>query len=129
MLKTESPAVAIARAHVEAWSNHDFDTARDALTPDVKVTATTTNAALPKTDLTGIDAYMQGLIAFAQGVVPGSARVIASLGDERNALLMLTVQTAGPDGSQMTLPGARLYLLDENGKIKVEQVVFYLVPN
>lgn len=129
MLKTESPAVAIARAHVEAWSNHDFDTARDALTPDVKVTATTTNAALPKTDLTGIDAYMQGLIAFAQGVVPGSAHVIASVGDEWNALLMLTVQTAGPDGSQMTLPGARLYLLDENGKIKVEQVVFYLVPN
>lgn len=129
MLKTESPAVAIARAHVEAWSNHDFDRARDGLTTDVKVTATTTNAAVPKTDLAGIDAYMQGLIAFAQGVVPGSSRVIASLGDERNALLMLTVQTAGADGSQMTLPGARLYLLDENGKIEVEQVVFYVVPN
>lgn len=129
MLKTESPAVAIARAHVEAWSNHDFDTARDGLTTDVTVTATTTNAAVPKTDLAGIEAYMQGLIAFAQGVVPGSARVIASLGDERNALLMLTVQIAGPDGSQMTLSGARLYLLDENRKIKVEQVVFYVVPN
>ena len=34
----ESPAVAIARAHVEAWSNHDFDTARSMLAPDVKVT-------------------------------------------------------------------------------------------
>ena len=130
MLKTESPAVAIARAHVEAWSNHDFDTARGGFTSDVKVTATTTNAAVPKTDLAGIDAYMQGLIAFAQGVVPGSARVIASVGDERNALLMLTMQTAGgPDAAQMTLPGARLYLLDENGKIKLEQVVFYVVPN
>lgn len=130
MLKTESPALAIARAHVEAWSNHDFDTARGGLTTDVQVTALTTNAAVPKTDLAGIDAYMQGLIAFGQGVVPGSARVIASVGDERNALLMLTVQTAGgPNGAQMTLPGARLYLLDENGKIKVEQVVFYVVPN
>jgi SnoaL-like domain len=130
MLTTGSPAVAIARAHVEAWSNHDFDTARGRLTTDVKVTATTTNAAVPKTDLAGIDAYMQGLIAFAQGVLPGSARVIASVGDERTALLMLTVQTAGgPDGAQITLPGAWLYLLDENGKIKVEQVVFYVVPN
>jgi hypothetical protein len=72
----------------------------------------------------------RGLIAFAQGVLPGSARVIASVGDERTALLMLTVQTAGgPDGAQITLPGAWLYLLDENGKIKVEQVVFYVVPN
>jgi hypothetical protein len=29
----------------------------------------------------------------------------------------------------MTLPAARLYLLDENDKIKVEQVIFYVVPN
>ena len=38
----ESPADAIARAHVEAWSNLDFDTARNGLAPDVRVTATTT---------------------------------------------------------------------------------------
>jgi hypothetical protein len=67
---------------------------------------------------------MSGLAAFAQGVVPGSARVISSAGDERNALLMLTVQTAGPDGARMTLPGARVHLLDDNGKIAVEKVVF-----
>lgn len=29
----ESPAIAIARAHVEAWSNHDFDAARNGLAP------------------------------------------------------------------------------------------------
>jgi hypothetical protein len=68
---------------------------------------------------------MAGLVAFAQGVVPGTARLLASVGDERNALLTLTVQASGPDGTPMTLPGSRLYLLDENGKIKVEQVVFY----
>jgi hypothetical protein len=124
----ESPAVAIARAHVEAWSNHDFDAARSSLAADVTVTSTTTNPAIPDVNLTGIDDYMGGLIAFAQGVVPGSQRVIASVGDERNALLMLTVKAAGgPDGAQMTLPGARLYLLDENGKIKVEHVIFYAV--
>jgi hypothetical protein len=120
----ESPAVAIARAHAEAWSNHDFDTARKGLAPDVKVTATTTLPIMPATDLTGADNYMIGLTQFAQMVVPGSLRVIASVGDERNALLMLTVE-ADLGGRRATLPGARLYLLDDDGKIKAEQVVFY----
>jgi hypothetical protein len=120
----ESPAVAIARAHAEAWSNHDFDAARSSLAADVKVTATTTMPIMPATDLSGADDYMVGLTQFAQAVVPGSLRVIASVGDERNALLMLTVEADLPVG-RMTLPAARLYLLDEAGKIKVEQVVFY----
>ena len=120
----ESPAIAIARAHVEAWSNHDFDTARKGLATDVRVTATTTLPIMPATDLTGADNYMIGLTQFAQGVVPGSLRVIASIGDERNALLMLTVE-ADLAGQRATLPTARLYLLDDDGKIKVEQVVFY----
>ena len=120
----ESPAVAIARAHAEAWSNHDFDAARSSLAADVKVTATTTLPIMPATDLSGADDYMVGLTQFAQAVVPGSLRVIASAGDERNALLMLTVEADLPVG-RMTLPGARLYLLDGAGKIKVEQVIFY----
>ena len=120
----ESPAIAVARAHVEAWSNHDFDTARNGLAADVKVTATTTLPIMPATDLTGVDNYMLGLTQFAQGVVPGSLQVIASVGDERNALLMLTVE-ADLGGRRATLPTARLYLLDDNGKIKNEQVVFY----
>ena len=120
----ETPAVAIARAHVEAWSNHDFDTARAALAPDVRVTAITTQPMPPATDLTGADNYMVGLTQFAQAVVPGSLRVIASEGDERNALLMLTVQVDFGAG-KATLPGARLYLLDEHQKIKKEHVIFY----
>jgi SnoaL-like domain len=129
-VQQDSPAVAIARAHVEAWSNHDFDRARSSLAADVKITATTTNPFVKDTDLTGIDDYMIGLIEFAQAVVPGSLRVIASAGDEHNALLMLTVQAPfGPGGAQVTLPGARLYLLDENNRIKVEQVVFYVAQD
>ena len=120
----ESPAVAIARAHAEAWSNHDFDAARSSLADDVKVTATSTVPIMPATDLSGADDYMVGLTQFAQAVVPGSLRVIASVGDERNALLMLTVEADLPVG-RMTLPAARLYLLDEAGKIKAEQVIFY----
>ena len=122
----ESTAVAIARAHVQAWSNHDFDTARSALAPDVRVTAVTTQPTPPATDLTGADDYMTGLTQFAQAVAPGSLRIVASAGDERNALLMLTVE-ADFGGGKTTLPGARLYLLDDNNKIKTEHVVFYAV--
>ena len=123
----ESPAVAVARAHVEAWSNHDFDTARSMLADDVKVTAISTNPALPQTDLTGTGHYMEGLIAYAQPIVPGSLDIVASTGDERNALLTLTLKMAGgPFGAGATAPCARLYLLDENNKIKTEQVIFYV---
>ena len=76
------------------------------------------------TDLTGADNYMVGLTQFAQAVTPGSLRVIAAVGDQRDALLMLAVE-ADFGAGKVTLPGARLYLLDENGKIKAEQVIFY----
>ena len=123
----ESPAVAIARAHVEAWSKHDFDTARGMLAPDVSITSMSTTPGLPRTDLTGADDYMQGLTAYAQPIVPGSVQVLASTGDDRNALLVLSLTMAGgPFGEGTTAPCARLYLIDDNGKIQTEQVVFYL---
>jgi hypothetical protein len=126
----ESSAVALARAHAEAWSNHDWDTARKMLAPDVHVTATTTQPIMNPTDLTGIDDYMDGLIKFAEAVEPGSARVIASIGDERNSLILLTVRAAfGPDGPKVTLPAARLALFDENQKMKEERVIFFAVPD
>jgi len=125
-VSAESHAVAVARAHVEAWSNHDWDKARKSLAADVRVTATTTLPTMAATDLTGVDNYMEGLKKFAQAVVPGSARVIESIGDDRNALIMLTVKAVfGPGAPEMTVPAARLYALDEEGKIKVEQVIFY----
>ena len=43
----ESPAVAIAHRHVEAWGNHDFDTARSMLADDVKVSALPLNGTSP----------------------------------------------------------------------------------
>jgi hypothetical protein len=99
------------------------------LASDVKVTATSTDPALPQTDLTGADNYMEGLIAYAQPIVPGSVRVLASTGDERNALLTLTMTMAGgPFGAGAAAPCARLYLLDDNNKIKTEHVVFYVAP-
>jgi hypothetical protein len=54
--------------------------------------------------------------------------VLASVGDERNALFLLTVETDFGAG-KVTLPAARLYLLDEDDKIKVEQVVFFALAS
>lgn len=124
--KPESPAVAVARAHVQAWASKDYDSTRSMLAPDVHVIAITTNPALPQTDLTGADAYMEGLVAFADPIVPGSVHELASAGDEHNALMLLDLQVAGgPFGAGAQAPCARLYLV-EDGKIKTEQVIFYV---
>jgi len=125
MNKSDSPAVAVARAHVEAWSNHDYEGARKSLARDVHVTVTSTQPMLPRTDTVGIDEYMDGLIKFGQIVVPGSARISETIGDARNALLVVTVKaTMGTGGATVPLTAARLYLLDEKGKIQTEQVIF-----
>jgi len=126
-VQQDSTAIAVARAYVEAWSNHDYDRARQSLAPDVHVTATSVDPALPVTDLSGIDAYMEGLVEFAQGVLPGTTRVNTSLGDETTALLQVSSRVKfGPDAPEMTLHGARLYLVDDNQKIKHEQVIFFV---
>ena len=127
-MAAKSKAVDLAVAHCEAWSHHDWDTARKALADDVTVTSTTTMPGAPKADLDGPDAYMEGLRAFAEMVVPGTLQVNAGVGDERNALVQVTVQTDGPPFGPLTLHGARLYLFDEDDKIKDEQVIFVGVP-
>jgi hypothetical protein len=105
-LQQDSTAVAAARAHVQAWSNHDWDRARGGLAPGVRVLAATIDPMPPRVELTGVDEYMRGLIEFAQIVVPDTAQVITAWGDERRALLTLTVRVAfGPDAPHMTLIG------------------------
>src|SRR5262249_4124762 len=122
----ESAAVTVARSHVEAWSNREFDKARKSLAEDVKVLVTTTQPIMKDTNTTGAEAYMTGLKMFAQGVEPGSANVIAAIGDQHNALLLVTVRASfGPGAPKVTLPGARLYLIDDNKKITSEKVIFY----
>ncbi len=117
----DSPAVALALSHLEAWTNHDLDTVRSNLAADVQFYS-------PAGNLVGIDEYMdapRGLTQFAKQVVPGSLRVIAAMGDERNALIMYEVATeGGPIGSKV-FPSAQTWLLDDNGKIKVERIVSY----
>ena len=115
----DSPAVALARAHIEAWSNHDLETARIDLAEDVEFFS-------PSAHLVGIDEYMngpRGLAQFANHVVPGSLRVMASTGDERNALIMYEVDTEGDPFGATTFPSAQTWVLDDSGKIKLERII------
>jgi hypothetical protein len=119
----DSPAIALARAHLEAWTNHDLDTARGNLASDVEFFS-------PAGHLVGIDEYMgapRGLVQFATQVVPGSLKVIASMGDERNALIMYQVDTKGGPAGAKRFPSAQTWLLNEHGKIQVERIISYAV--
>ena len=51
--------------------------------------------------------------------------VTAARGDDRNALLMFTVEADYGSG-KVTLASTRLYLLDEDRKITAEQVVYFV---
>jgi hypothetical protein len=64
----------------------------------------------------------------AQLVEPGSVRVIGAIGDESNALTLVTFQIGmGPGGTMVTMARSCLYLLDENNKIKEERDAFFLL--
>ena len=120
----DSKAVELARAHLEAWTNHDLDTARRNLAADVQFFS-------PASHLVGIEEYMdapRGLAQFARQVVPGSLRVIASMGDERNALIMYQVDTEGGQIGSKTFPSAQTWVLDDDGKIQVERIISYVAP-
>ena len=122
-------AVAVARAHVEAWGNHDYNSARASLSPDVHVVATSVDSDAPRVDTTGIEDYMQGLIQFGQAVLPGTTEVTSVVGDGTRALLRVTSRVKfGPDAPEMTLEAARLYRLDDDEKIVEEHVIFFVSP-
>ena len=60
MMKTQdSTAVTIARAHINAWSHHDWGKTRELLAPNVHAVVTTTQPMKATAELTGIDAYME----------------------------------------------------------------------
>ncbi len=122
MTQQDAPAVAIARAHIEAWSHHDWDKTRELLAPNVHAVVTTTQPMKATAELTGIDAYMEPKIKAAQLIEPGSVHEISAIGDESNALILVTMRIGlGPGGTMVTLVRAILYLLDENKKIKEER--------
>lgn len=118
---TDSPAVALARAHLEAWTRQDFDTVRNNLAEDVQFYS-------PGATLVGIAEYMdapRGLTQFARRVVPGSLCVLAATGDDRNALVMYEVTAEVGALGPMLFPSAQTWLLNDNGKIQVERIISY----
>jgi hypothetical protein len=122
-------AVAVAKAHVDAWGAHDYDRARASLAPDVHVVVTSVDPDAPNVDTTGVEAYMEGLVQFGQAVLPGTSSVGSAVGDDSRALLQVTSRVKfGPDAPEMTLHGARVYRLDEDQRIAEEQVIFFVTP-
>lgn len=98
----EPTAVAVARAHVEAWGGHDYDSARASLAPAVHVVVMSVDPEAPRVETTGMEEYMEGLVQFGQIVVPGTTRVKWSVGDDDRALLHVTSKVKfGPDAPEM----------------------------
>jgi len=129
MMKTQgSTAITIARAHINAWSHHDWEKTRELLAPNVHAVVTTTQPMKATAELTGIDAYMEPKIKAAQLIEPGSVHEISAIGDERNALILVTMRIGlGPGGTMVTLARALLYLLDENKRIKEERDAYFIL--
>ena len=123
-----SPAVAVALAHIGAWACHDWETTRALLAPDVHASVTSTQPQFGGGEFTGADNYMERKIKGAQLVEPGSVQVLSAIGDERNALITVTMKIRlGAGGTMVTLARACLYVIDENKKIKDERDLFFVL--
>jgi SnoaL-like domain len=126
MSNQDSPAVTIARAHIEAWSNHDWEKTKELLAPNVHTVVTTTQINFR--EFNGINDYMELKVKAARLIEPGSLQVLAAIGDESNALIMVTFRIGmGPGGTMVTMARTGLYLLDENNKIKEERDSFFII--
>jgi len=101
----------VAIAFTNAWASHDMETAASYVAEDVEFDGPIAGHT------TGIDAYMQGLNAFAP-VVTGM-QIIAAFGDDTQALIMYDLTTA-PFGALRT---AEL-LTVKDGKIQEDTLTF-----
>lgn len=125
----EATAVAIGRAHIKAWSHHDWETTRHLLAENVHVVVTTTTPMKAVVELSGIEAYMGPKIRAASLVEPESVRELSAVGDETNALIVVSMRIRlGRSGTPVTLIRALIYLLDDDQKILEERDGYYVVP-
>ncbi len=118
-----SKAVEIAIKHVEAFSNHDYETARSLLADDVHFILITSIPGFPNpVEGNGVEEFMKTLVS-GNTLIPGSFHVIHSIGDDHQALITVSVKTTLPTQEPVTLLAARHYIIDENAKIKNELVI------
>lgn len=128
MRMQDSPAVKLALAHIDAWSRHDWVKTKELLAPNVHAVVTTTMPNVSGGEFTGIDKYMALKVKAAQLIDPGSVQVIGTIGDETNALTLVTFRIAmGPGGTMVTMARACVYLLDDDKKIKEERDSFFVL--
>jgi hypothetical protein len=124
----DSQAVKVALAHIDAWSHHDWDKTRAMLATDVHALVTSPQGEIGTNEFTGIDKYMDLKTKAARLVEPGSVQVLGAVGDENNALTLVTFRIAmGPGGSLVTMARSCLYLLNEDKKIKDERDSFFVL--
>lgn len=122
-----SHAVTAARAFIEAWERHDIDAVRAALSDDVWMTMRAADPSFPKIELNGSEAYIQELLPSKDAVVPGSTEIVDAIGDDTQALLRVNSKVKfGPEAPEQDAHSARMYVLDDDGRIKIEHVVFFL---
>jgi hypothetical protein len=118
-----SKAVEIAIQHVEAFSTHDYDTARSLLADDVHFMLITSIPGFPNpVEGHGVEEFMKVLTS-GNTLVPGSLQVIHSLGDDHQALITVSVKGTLPTQEPITLLAARHYVIDEHKKITNELVI------
>jgi ketosteroid isomerase-like protein len=114
MTDPTSPALQVALAYYEAWANKDLDKAMTYIAEDIVCEA-------PVGRLEGAEAYREFMAPFVQ--ILRSSSMIASLGDERTALVMYDTETVPVKSA----PGAECVTV-EGGKITHSHFVFDRAP-
>jgi len=122
-VSSQSKAVEIAIQHVEAFSNHDYETARSLLADDVHFLLIGSIPGFPNSvEGHGVEEFMKTLTS-GNTLIPGSLQVLHSIGDEHQALITVSVKGTLPTQEPITLLAARHYMIDEHDKIKNELVI------
>ncbi len=120
---SKSKAAEIAIKHVEAFSNHDYETARSLLADDVHFILITSIPGFPNLlEGNGVEDFMKTLSS-GNTLIPGSFQVIHGIGDDHQAFITVSVKGTLPTQEPITLLAARHYMIDENDKIKNELVI------
>jgi ketosteroid isomerase-like protein len=109
-----SPALGVALAYYEAWTNQDLDRAMSYIAEDIVCEA-------PPGRIEGADAYRAFMAPFVQSLV--SSNMIASFGDQQIALVMYDTETVPVKRA----PGAECVTV-RDGKIVHSHFIFDRAP-
>jgi ketosteroid isomerase-like protein len=114
MTETTSPALRIALAYYQAWTDHDLDQAMSYIADDIVCDA-------PAGRLEGAAAYHGFMGPFVQ--ILRSSKLIAAFGDDQTALVMYDTET----GPVPSAPAAECVTVTD-GKITYSRFIFDRAP-